>query len=140
MTIRLQFAPNLDNQHVDVYLTPESSEAANTAEMAWGKRILGYAQQVAEKHTFEQNPLREDEVCNIDVTVDNEKEVSVKYHHPDLTDRIGGLTSATFALSSIVHAMLMEALEYNSEPQDEDDDAEDDGDFDWEDEEFDLDD
>lgn len=126
MSMTLEFVRNLDNETIDVTLTPEVTEDTCPVEKAWGKRGLGYAQQVAEKHTFELNRMRDDKPCYIDIESDVGNAVAFAYRAPEANGVIGGLSSATLAMSSIVFSMMQEALEYNGAPIDEEDFDEDD--------------
>lgn len=128
MSIRLEFVRNLENETIDVSLTPEVTEDTCPVEKAWGKTGLGYAQKVAEQHTFELNPMRDDKPCYIDIRSHEGNAVSLDYKTPESGDVIGGMSSSTRAMSSIVFSMMQEALEYNSQPVDEDED-EDEEDF-----------
>lgn len=129
MTIRLNFERNVEKECVDVFLTPEITEDTSRVERAWGKLGLGYAQKVAEKHTFELNKMRQDQPCHIDIEGGAGNSVSLTYSAPDSKGVIGGLTSSTFALSSIVLSMLQEALEANGHMDDEDEEDWEDGDL-----------
>lgn len=130
MGIQLNFERNLENETIDVSLSPEITEDTCPVEKAWGKLGLGYAQKVAEKHTFELNRMREDKPCSILIESHTGNAVSLTYQAPETQDTIGGLASATLAMSSIVFSMMQEALESNGEIQDEEGSMDDDEDFD----------
>lgn len=130
MAITLTFERNMDSETIDVSLTPEITENTCRVEKAWGKLGLGFAQKVAEKHTFELNRMRDDKPCSIEIESDTGNAVSLTYRAPETQGTIGGLSSATLAMSSIVYSMMQEAVESNGEMQDEeefiDDEDEDD--------------
>ena len=117
MTIRLNFERSTSEEtQIQVTLTPEINEETCPVEKAWGKRALGYAQKVSEKHTFEFNQLREDQPCTISLKSGDGNAIYISYKAPEADGVIGGLTSSTLAMSSIVFAMLSEAVQANGEP------------------------
>lgn len=109
MTVRLTFERNLETETIDVSLSPDT-DSTSPLEQAWGKKGLGYAQKVAEQHTFELNRLREDKPCFIDIDSYATNEVQLTYMAEEANGTIGGLSSATLAMSSIVFTMMQEAL------------------------------
>lgn len=130
MGISLKFERNMDSETIDVSLVPEVTEDTCRVEKAWGKLGLGYAQKVADKHTFELNRMRNDEPCVIEIESHEGNAVSLTYQAPETQGTIGGLSSATLAMSSVVFSMMQEALESNGEIQDEEDFIDDEGDDD----------
>lgn len=120
MTIQLTFERNMEKEIIEVSLSPDVTEHTDSVEKAWGKLGLGYAQKVAEKHTFEMNRMRDDKPCTIEIESGAGNSIELTYHAPEAKGTIGGLSSATLAMSSIVYSMLQEAVESNGEMQDED--------------------
>lgn len=110
--IKVVFERDIEKKIVTTSLERNVDSVTTEDEEAWGKLALDYASRIADKYTFELNPHREEPKAEITIEVNHThhgREVDIIHYATEGQDTIGGMTSATLSLSSVVYSMLSEA-------------------------------